>query len=128
MLTLSLLMLFSCQESKEERLERETREYTQKNCPEKIDEYVTLDSLVYHNDGSGNYYYYYSVEADSEAVAMLAQHKPELRKEHLGRIRNSVDMKHIKQMGLSINILYHDHAAHRLILDFLFTPSEYDIN
>ena len=59
-LLLAVLLTFTaCQESKRDRIEREAREFTEKNCPRaEFEDLIILDSLVFHNDGSNNFTYY----------------------------------------------------------------------
>ena len=46
--TLALFMV-SCQESLEDRCAREAKEYTDKNCPAKMDTNIIMDSLTFEN-------------------------------------------------------------------------------
>ena len=51
-------MLTACQESLEDRCARESKEYTKKNCPVKIDNNTTLDSLTFERETHTLHYYY----------------------------------------------------------------------
>ena len=125
-MALTAVSLASCQESKMERFERETAEYTKKNCPQRInDDVIILDSLVFHNDGSLNYINYYSVHADSVQVAYLKECKGELNESLLKGVINSVELKNVKATGLNIIHRYYTADTHQLIFEFCFTPKDY---
>ena len=123
----SSLCLTSCQESKTERFERETAEYTKKNCPQRIgnDDVIVLDSLVFHDDGTLNYINYYSVNADSAEAEYLISQKETLRQSLLNGIINSVELKNVKAAGLNIIHRYYTADNHKEIFEFTFTPEDY---
>lgn len=135
MCVLSLMLVFtSCQESKTQRLEREARELTEKNCPQRItpDGTVILDSIVYHNDGSNEIKYYYNVNADNDGVLALQLQKKELERQLLSGINNSIDLRHVKEMGVTIVHYYNRIVTDSLgqtktenILTFQFTKNDY---
>lgn len=126
-ITQGLLSLTSCQESKTERFERETAEYTKKNCPQRIgnDDVIVLDSLVFHDDGTLNYINYYSVNADSAEVEYLISQKETLRQSLLNGIINSVELKNVKASGLNIIHRYYTADTHEEIFEFTFTSEDY---
>ena len=127
-LLLSVLLIFTaCQESKRDRIEREAREFTEKNCPRaEFEDLIILDSLVFHNDGSNNFTYYYSVHGDSmEMAEMVAQYEL-LQGELLKAVRNSVDLRHIKSEGLNIIYSYYNPDTKQEIASFCFKPEDYN--
>lgn len=126
-LLLILLMVTSCQESKRDRIEREAREFTQKNCPRaEFDDLIILDSLVFHNDGSDNFTYYYSIHDDSAAMAEITAKYDDLYAALLTAVRNSVDLRHIKAEGLNIIYSYNNPDTGEEIARFDFTPEAYN--
>ena len=65
-----MLLLTACQESLEDRCARETKEYTRKNCPAKMDNNIVLDSLTFERETHTLHYYYKLTGfADQEDVA-----------------------------------------------------------
>ena len=120
------IVLLSCQESKEERFEREAREFTQKNCPRaEFEDLIFLDSLVYHNDGTNDYKHCYSVKGDSAMLAEIDNQHEQLHERLLTAVRNSVDMRHVKDAGLNIMYVYYNAESHQKIAEFRFTPDDY---
>ena len=58
----ALLGFCACHfESFDERCAREAREYTEKQCPRRMDQYTLMDSLTY-DDHSRTLNYYYTLE------------------------------------------------------------------
>ena len=125
--TVITLSMTSCQESKPERFERESREYTERKCPQRVtpDGSVVLDSLVYHKECPDDIIYYYSVDATDDVVVKLQMQKEELRKQLLSSINSSVDLKNIKAAGLTIIYLYRNKATQQELLKFSFTKNDY---
>ena len=118
------LCLTSCQESKKERFTREAREYTERNCPQRItaDGTIILDSLVY--DDSNTMTYYYSVVSDSSQIELLREEQEELRKNIRSGIINSVELKHVKEERVTIVHNYRSTLGEE-IFNFTFTPEDY---
>ena len=52
------LLLAACQESLEDRCAREAKDYTRKNCPVKLDNTTTLDSMTFERETHTLHYYY----------------------------------------------------------------------
>lgn len=122
------LMVFvtSCQESKRERFEREAREFTKKNCPRpEFEDIIILDSLVCHNDSNNDYVYYYSVKADSIMLEEMEKQHEQLKENLLKAIRNSVDLRHVKEEGLNIVYAYYNAETHEKVSEFRFTTEDY---
>lgn len=126
--------LTSCQESKNERLEREARELTERTCPQRItpDGSVILDSIVFHDDGTNEINYYYQVNTDDEGVVKLQLQRKELERSLLSGINNSIDLRHVKEMGVTIVHHYHRLKTDSLnqqqreeVLSFRFTKNDY---
>lgn len=128
------ICLSSCQESKTQRLEREAQELTERNCPQRVtpDGSVILDSIVYHDDGSNEIKYYYQVNTNDEGVLQLQLQKKELERQLLSGVNNSIDLRHVKEMGVTIAHYYYrvlDDSLHRPrreeVLTFKFTKNDY---
>jgi len=127
LLMTALLLLTACQESKRERLEREAREFTAKNCPRvEYEDLIYLDSLTCPNDGSNAITYYYSIHGDSAAMADMTTKYNDLYAALLAAVRNSVDLRHVKAEGLDIVYSYYNPETGEEITSFTFTPADYN--
>lgn len=121
-----MMTAMSCQESIGERFEREASEFTKRNCPRaEFQDIIYLDSLVYHNDGTNDYKYCYSVKADSIMLAEIVNQSDELKARLLQGIRNSVDLRHVKEAGLNIIYAYYNAENDELITEFRFGTEDY---
>ena len=101
---LSVLMLTACQETMDERCAREAREYTEKKCPAKIIDGVTIDSLVFYPKSRTLTYYY---TADGVIDNAEALKKYDLRGMMLKELKNSTAMKDYKEAGYNFGYVYY---------------------
>jgi len=129
-LPLLLLVLASCQESKEKKYTRKLREYTERNCPIPVtpEGVVVLDSLNYSRPkdaGVGLVTYFYSVNTDTAGEASLQAQREKLYASLLAAIKDNVDMKKMKDDGLTIRHIYRLAATGATVLDFRFTAKDY---
>ena len=123
---LSLLLLAACQEKKLDRFERETREYTERNCPKQVDAITVLDSMVFHNDGSLNYIYYYTVTLTDEQRETFIGKLDDIKDGVAKGLRNSIEVKAMKEAGLNFVYVYRDAASGKLVAKYTVTRKEYE--
>ncbi|MBP5523017.1 MAG: hypothetical protein J6X74_02205 [Bacteroidaceae bacterium] len=120
-----LLTLVSCQEKRLDRFEREALDYTLRNCPHRLDPITTLDSVVFHNDGTLDYIYYYTVSLDSQMIETFRKKSDDIAEITLRNVRNNIDLKAVKESGLNIIYLYRDSLTGKTIQTFRFTKEQY---
>jgi len=123
---LSLLLLAACQEKKLDRFERETREYTERNCPKEVDAITVLDSMVFHNDGSLNYIYYYTVTLTDEQRETFKAKLDDIKDGVAKGLRNSIEVKAMKEAGLNFVYVYRDAVSGKLVAKYTVTRKEYE--
>ena len=124
-LVLCSLCLASCQEKRLNRFEREAREFTMRNCPKQIDPVTTLDSLVFHNDGSLTYSYYYNVVLTEEQLQNFKSQITDIEERTLRALRANIDLRPIKDAGLIIEYIYLDAADGHQIAKLRYTKDQY---
>ena len=124
-----LLSTISCiQETRDERFLRETKEYTKRHCPQQIDSFVILDSVVYYkpnNKECGRYAYYHTVTGDSFEIYSLKQQEINIKNTLLSKINNSQDLKYIKDSGVIIQYTFYSRHTNELLFDFRYTKEMY---
>ena len=122
-----LLAFTSCQERKADFFERDAREYTEKNCPQMLDEYTILDSVVYvrEKDGAGDLVQYYSLNLNEEARQELMNQLGKLADMNLTAVRNSIVFAKHKEEGVSFTYIYHDATTGEKIVEYHFTKKDY---
>lgn len=92
------IFLVGCHENLKERAVREAQEFTRKNCPQRLEGGLQLDSMVFNvNDSTLHHYYTISGVADSAAV--FVEHKKEIRTGLKESIHNNVQMRTFKEAG-----------------------------
>ena len=124
-IVITLLLLISCQEKKFDRFEREANEYTMRHCPKQMDEITQLDSMVFHNDGSLDYKYYYTVQLTEEQRKSFQGIVGEVKDISLKGVRSSIDLKPMKEAGLNFVYIYRDAETGKNLAKFVITPEDY---
>ncbi len=121
------LAFCSCQEKKADYFEREAKEYTEKHCPQQLDEFTRIDSIVYvKNDEAGELKLYYTLTLSDEARAEVMNKLSELGEENLRIVRNSVIYAKHKEAGVSFTYIYHDATLGDKIAEYHFTKKDYE--
>ena len=108
--TIVLVALSGCHESLEDRAARETKEYTEKNCPTPTVNFTRMDSItVDKSSRTVNYYYTLCDKADDTEI--INKQKDELRKTLLKSLKASTQLKVYKQAGFNIKYVYHSEKS-----------------
>ncbi|WP_028903683.1 hypothetical protein [Prevotella sp. P6B4] len=121
-LALFAILLTACQESLEDRAERDAKDYTRKHCPTAMDETTIIDSLTFERDTRTVHYYYRltGVADDAnlnkdEAVNTLKQ-----------SLKNSTAVKAYKDAKFRFAYTYHSEKdPKKILLDVVFTDKDY---
>ncbi|MBO4662350.1 MAG: hypothetical protein J5630_06585 [Bacteroidaceae bacterium] len=123
---IAVLTLACCgRESYDEKTAREMSEYSQTQCPRRIDPYTILDSIVYRSD-CRELCHFYTVQdtLDNEEV-YSDELCNEFRDKLLTNIRNSVGMKTYKSHGVNFAYQYRSGRTGKVYLDIKFSSSDY---
>ena len=118
-------LMAACQENFDERCAREAREYTEKQCPRRMDICTIMDSLTY-DEATHTLNYYYTLEGELDTDSMM-------NKENCGKIEdllrkniiNSVELKTYKENGINFSYCYHSKTTGKARLQVRFTPEDY---
>ena len=118
-----MLLLTACQESLEDRCARETKEYTRKNCPAKMDNNIILDSLTFERETHTLHYYYKLTGfADQDSVTKNIDAVNILKEE----LRNTTTLKLYKDNHYRFAYTYRSEKnPERVLLDVLLTDKDY---
>lgn len=118
-----LFSLISCQESLDDRCEREAREYTKKKCPTTLAENIVLDSMVFHK-GTHTLQYYYTIGGPLDDKTLIKG--TEIRKTLLEQLRNTVSLKSYKEAGYSFAYTYWSASKRgEKLAEYTFTQKDY---
>ena len=101
-LSLSLLALLSCtgHESIDERALRETKEHTRKFCPQKINEFTTLDSITY-DIKTHTFTEYLTLHGTADDKERAELQSIQLHDNLAEAVRNDTSQKRYKDAGCS---------------------------
>lgn len=117
------LLLASCQESLEERCAREAETFTRKNCPAKLSDFVTIDSMTFDRD-THTLGYYYTVTADGVDSTGLATDG--WRETLLRELKNVTAMKPYLEAGYGVDYVYYLAGdATKRVFEAHFTEKDY---
>lgn len=117
------LGLASCQESLEERCAREAETFTRKNCPAKLSDIVTIDSMTFDRN-THTLGYYYTVTADGLDATSLATGG--WRETLLRELKNTPTMKPYLEAGYGVDYVYYqDGDATKRVFEAHFTEKDY---
>ncbi len=85
---------------------------------------IRTDSMVFHNDGSNDMIYYYTI-LDENSEAVLIRNMSSVEAELRRGIINSVDMRHQKEAHLNFIYIYRSSTSGKEVMKFKFTPQDY---
>jgi hypothetical protein len=118
-----LFICAACQESLEDRCERESREYTRKYCPEKMDNNSILDSLVFERPTRTIHYYFTLTGfADQDGALEKVDAEGVLRNE----VKNSTALRTYKENKFRVAYTYRSQKnPDKILMDIVFTDKDY---
>ena len=107
-----LSLLAACQESLEDKCEREAKDYTRRNCPMKMDNNSILDSLVFERSTHTIHYYYTLTGfADQDSILEKVNAVEVLRDE----VKNSTALRIYKENKIRVAYTYDSQKDHQTI-------------
>lgn len=120
--TLSLLTFTACHENLEERAAREAVEFTRKNCPTAVSEYIINDSTTYDKD-TRTIHYYYTIKGKADTTAIdWSQARPELIK----GVKSATNLRVYKDNDFNFAYTYYSSKNKgKILIDVRITPKDY---
>ncbi len=120
---LTAVALGACQESMEDRCEREAREFTRKNCPSMIADEIMMDSMVFERATLTVHYYYKLTGHSDRADAFKAD---EVRKVLKDALKNTTTLQPYKDEGYSFAYTYRSEKDPKTVyFDVVLTKKDY---
>ena len=121
-----LIALTGCKkQTLEERIYQEARQFTLKNCPKTIDQCTTLDSCTF-SIAKRSYYYNYTVTDNLDIDSLYTQELYDMfREQLLSDIKNSIQLKTLKDAGISFCYRYYSARSGKVLMQQKFTPKDY---
>lgn len=121
----AILALTACQESFEDRCAREAKEYTKKKCPARVDQFTTIDSLVFERS-THTMHYYYTLTGAADNMEKFKESSGIIENELRNQLRNSTVIKAQKDAGYSFAYTYYSKKEYgRVLFEKTFTQNDY---
>ncbi len=114
----------SCHESLEDKAAREAKEFTRKNCPVQVSEFIVNDSMTYEkNKKTIHYFYTISGKADTVAAINNQQAKEELVK----GVKEATSIRVYKEHGFNFAYTYYSSKNKgKKLIEVIVTPEDYN--
>ena len=120
---LAILTLTACQETLEERCEREARDFTEKKCPFRVDRSTVMDSMTFDR-ASLTLTYSYTLNGLLDDSAVVVRNNP--RELLLGELKNATSLRLYKEAGYNFRYTFLSAAnSGKVIYDITFRPNDY---
>ena len=103
----------ACQESLEEKCAKECRQYTEKNCPARLEANLIIDSLTF-DAATHTLKYYYTLTGVADSVGLLS--RDEVRQALIKELRNTTMMRTYKNADYNFSYIYHSERRPELVL------------
>lgn len=112
-------------ETRYERIQREAREFTQKNCPKEVEPGIVQDSLCF-DIGARRLEYCYTIGEPLDHDSIFTDDLEErFRGKVLQELRASIQMKGYKDAGVTFAYTYYSARSGKRYMSIEFTPEEY---
>lgn len=122
LLSAALLLFSSCRDDFGKRLQQEATDYTKKRCPQRLDAYTTLDSVVYDPD-TRIYARYFSLDATTPET--LLEHPASIREMLLQELKGDAGWKRCKDEGICFSYSYRSKRNDSLVYTTTLSPDDY---
>lgn len=120
------LALSSCnRKSYEDQVAEAAVEFTEKQCPREIDNYTTIDSMVFERDSLTIHYYYTLKDKLDDEKALTASIKEDFYESMLLKLRGDIALKKEKEYGMTFAYHYISATTGKRLLDLTFTKDDY---
>lgn len=121
------LSVFSCQESFDQRLERETMEFTRKHCPQRQDDYTCLDSMTYEPSSRTIVFWHTlsNMETAGLSESLFVENDSILRNFLVERLREDTQWQSCKDADVNFRYVYRSKDAQSSLISILLTNKDY---
>ena len=122
---LSILAMVGCQESMEDRAEREAKEYTKKYCPRVVIEQVmTLDSLTF-DKAHTTFNNYYTVMGVADDRKNIEEKKDDIRMSFIKELHDDTRQRTFKDLGYSYRYILISQGDGSVLFDTTLKKEDY---
>lgn len=97
-------------------------EETNRNCPQRLNETITLDSTRY-DEVQNAVFYYYTASGILDDPHYMQQNQIPFKQALQEAVDNSVEMKDYREYGTTFHYVYFSTRTRQLLAEFSFTSS-----
>ena len=109
-----------------ERIEVKTVYYSQRVCPMQINDNMVMDSVVFHADNPGDYYYYYTVSGILDDDYELPIFIDGQRSIYLSNLKSDAEMEPVMKLGVTVNHVFRSKTTGKVLYNLAFVSDEYN--
>ena len=122
----ALLFCGACKrETKDEKYQRDFRQFTAKECPKFVDPYTRLDSACYDIE-SRTLSYHYTVQDVLDNDTIYTEELVESFQSDIQKgLKNSIDLKTYKDEGITFRYDYRSITTGKMLMTLTFTKEDY---
>ena len=109
---LGILTLAGCNNNHRSQVRKfkQTAEKTNRSCPTRMNETITLDSTCY-NEKDNSVSYFYSVTGELDNATYMNTHYAAFKQALQDAVDNSVEMEEYRKFGTSIRYIYYSGSS-----------------
>lgn len=123
--SIAILLQTACQENFDNRLQRETREFTKNHCPQEIEPGCILDSISY--DCTNRTYTWWYQLSDT-GVWVFQQNASLLHHRLKENLQNDTELKALKSKGINFRYVYRSSCQGNIVYETTIQVDEYGMN
>lgn len=122
----ALFFASSCQESWKEKVIRETREMSLRDCPHYLTPGLIVDSLSFDPERNIRHTYYTLVDSLTVTDEITAEMREAIHKALLDEIKQTTDLVTMRKHECAFHYHYRMQSDGRLVLEDSITAEEYE--
>ena len=119
---LLFLFLVGCNNNLNNRMVREAQEYTQKHCPQRLDDFTALDSMVY-DVSTRIYWRCFSI--DTSAASVVLSRKDVLKQYLVNELKGDAKWKTCKDEAINFGYVYKAIDNGQTVCTIILEPKDY---
>ncbi len=122
----AIMLVAACKrESLDDKIFRQTQEFTKNSCPKQMDKYTILDSMVYHPTGRVMVYHY-SVSDKMDVDSVYTSSMIDLFDTNLlNNICQNPGLNELKQHAVTFRYIYSSKTRDVEYMSFTYAPEDY---
>lgn len=110
----------------DEQVQADVERYNSQECPKQLDELTRIDSMAFHLTPTPTLHYYYTVQGLLDDAAVYTEQALDgFRTLTLKHIRTDLEMKNLRQHGVTLIYHYRSQTTGRELQCLTFTAEEY---